>query len=119
MEKEDLAVGGAFGASLLIGACCVAPALFLLFGVSVGGLGMLSRLEPYRPIFMAVGGASLLYAAWRAWRPAASEAAAAECVDGTCAPGSARRRRTRKVVTAAVILYALAIAYPYALAALL
>jgi mercuric ion transport protein len=119
MEKEDLAVGGAFGASLLIGACCVAPALFLLFGVSVGGLGMLGRLEPYRPIFIAVGGASLLYAAWRAWRPAPSDAAAVECADGTCAPGSPRRRRTRQLVTLAVILYGLAIAYPYALAALL
>ena len=119
MEKEDLAVAGAFGASLLIGACCVAPALFLLFGVSVGGLGMLSRLEPYRPIFIAVGGAALLYAAWRAWRPAPPEAAAAECSGGACAPGSARRRRTRQLVTFAVILYAVAIAYPYAIAALL
>lgn len=119
MEKEHLAVGGAFGASLLIGACCVAPALFLLFGVSVGGLGMLSRLEPYRPIFMAVGGAALLYAAWGAWRPAPSETAAVQCVDGACAPGSPRRRRTRQLVTFAVILYALAIAYPYAIAALL
>lgn len=117
MEKEDLAVGGAFGASLLIGACCVAPALFLLFGVSVGGLGMLSRLEPYRPIFITVGGAALLYAAWRAWRPVASGAAPAECDDGACAPGSMRRRRARQLVTFAVILYALAIAYPYAIAA--
>ncbi len=119
MEKEDLAVGGAFGASLLIGACCVAPAMFLLFGVSIGGLGMLSRLEPYRPIFIAAGGAALLYAAWRAWRPAPPEAPAPECADGTCAPGSPRRRRTRQLVTSAVILYALAIAYPYAIAALL
>lgn len=116
MEKEDLAVGGAFGASLLVGACCVAPALFLLFGVSVGGLGMLTRLEPYRPIFMAVGGGALLYAAWRAWRPAPSGAAA--CADESCAPGSPRRRRTRRLVTVVVILYGLAIVYPYALAAL-
>ncbi len=116
-EKEDLAVGGAFGASLLIGACCVVPALFLLFGISVGGLGMLARLEPYRPIFIAVGGGALLYAGWRAWRPALPATAA--CADESCAPGSARRRRTRQLVTLAGILYGLAIAYPYALAALL
>ena len=118
MKRENLAVGGAFGASLLIASCCVAPALILLFGVSVGGLGMLSSLEPYRPIFIGVGGASLLYAGWRAWRPARLDAAEA-CLDESCAPGSSRRRRTRQLVTVAVILYGLAIAYPYALAALL
>lgn len=116
MEREDLAVGGAFGASLLVGACCVAPALFLLFGVSVAGLGMLTRLEPYRPVFMAVGAGALLYAAWRAWRPIPANTAA--CPNGACAPGSRRRRRTRVLVTIAAILYALAIAYPYAIAAL-
>lgn len=116
MEKEDLAVGGAFGASLLVGACCLAPMLFLVFGVSVGGLGMLTRLEPYRPIFMAVGAGALVYAAWRAWQPVPSDSAT--CAEGSCAPRSARRRRTRRLVTFAVILYGLATAYPYAIAAL-
>jgi mercuric ion transport protein len=118
MKKEDLALGGAFGASLLIASCCIAPALFLLFGVSVSALGTLSSLEPYRPIFMSAGGAALLFAVWRAWRPAPITAAEA-CADGSCAPDSSRRRRTRQLVTFAVILYGLAIAYPYALAALL
>ena len=118
MKRESLAVGGAIGASLLIASCCVAPALFLLFGISVGALGMLSILEPYRPIFIGIGGAALLYAGWHAWRPARLDSAEA-CVDESCAPNSSRRRRTRQLVTFAVILYGLAIAYPYALAALL
>jgi len=118
MKKEDLALGGAFGASLLIASCCLAPALFLLFGVSVSALGALSSLEPYRPIFMIVGGSALLYASWRAWRPAPVDTTEA-CADESCAPDSMRRRRTRQLVTFAVILYGLAIAYPYVIAALL
>ena len=118
MKNDNLAIGSAFGASLLIGSCCLAPALFLLFGVSIGGLGALSQLEPYRPLFMAIGGAALAYAAWRAWRPAQA-GAQAECADGTCAPDSSRRRRTRQLVAIAAIVYALAITYPTALAALL
>lgn len=59
MKKEDLAVGGAIGASLLIGACCLGPALFLLFGVSIGALGILASLEPYRPFFVVLGGGTL------------------------------------------------------------
>ena len=42
MRKEMLATGGAIGASLAIASCCVAPTLFLLFGVSVGSLGLLA-----------------------------------------------------------------------------
>ena len=119
MKKEDLAVGGAIGASLLIGACCLGPALFLLFGVSIGAIGMLSSLEPYRPFFVVLGGVALVYAASRAWLPVPAAASGEECTDETCAPGSRQRRRTRGVVAFAVILYGLAIAYPHALAALL
>ena len=68
IPNETLATGGEIGASLLIASCCVAPTLFLLFGISAGGLGMLAVLEPYRPIFMALGGAALAYAGWRSFR---------------------------------------------------
>ena len=35
MNKESLATGTAVAASFLIGSCCIVPALFLAFGVSV------------------------------------------------------------------------------------
>ncbi len=85
MRGERLATGGAIGASLLIASCCVAPTLFLLFGVSLGALGSLSALEPYRPAFIAVGGAALLYAGRRIYSPARSDAE--DCADDSCAPG--------------------------------
>ena len=85
----------------------------------MGGLGMLTRLEPYRPIFMGAGGAALLYVVWRAWRPAPTQAGGAACADESCARDSSRRRRTRQLVTIAALLCGLAIAYPYAIEALL
>ena len=74
MDKNKLALGGAFGAALVVvssliaTACCVAPSVFLLLGISAGGLAQLSALEPYRPAFMAFGALCLAYAAWQKFR---------------------------------------------------
>ena len=53
MKKETLATGGAIGLSVLIASCCIAPTLFLVFGVSIGALGTLSALEPISPTSLA------------------------------------------------------------------
>ncbi len=118
MKKESLATGGAIGASLLIASCCLAPALFLLFGISVSALGALTSLEPYRPAFIAAGGLALFYAGWRIYRadPLGRDAV---CTEETCAPDSTGRRRIRRLFGAAVGLYLVAIGYPYLIEALI
>jgi mercuric ion transport protein len=113
MRKETFATGGGIGASLLIASCCLAPTLFLLFGVSVGGLAALASLEPWRPLFIAVGGLSLLYAGWRL-RVGAGPSGKAECAGASCATHP--RRRTGRLLVFAVVLYSVAIAYPYVVA---
>ncbi len=115
MKKECVATGGAIGASILIASCCLAPTVLLLFGVSFGALAVFTSLEPYRPIFIVLGGGALFYAAGLAWRPVVEAA----CTDGSCAPGARRRHRTRGLVVLAIVLYGLAISYPYVLEALL
>jgi mercuric ion transport protein len=117
MKRETLATGGVLGLFVLIASCCLAPALFLLFGVSVSALGALSVFEPYRPYFIVTGGALLLYAGIRIFRPAPAEVAA-DCADGACAPRSPSRRLTRALFLAASALYVLAIIFPNVLAAL-
>lgn len=47
------AAGGVFGA-LLVSACCVAPLLFVLIGVSGAWIANLTALEPYKPYFAAL-----------------------------------------------------------------
>lgn len=117
MKRETLATGGVLGLSVLIASCCLGPALFLLFGVSVGMLGSLSVFAPVRPYLIAVGGGLLLYAGMRIYRtsPAAAEA---ECADGACAPGSPARRLSRRLFWVASGLYVAAVAYPTVVAAL-
>ena len=116
MKKETLATGGAIGLSVLIASCCIAPTLFLVFGVSVGALGALSALEPYQPYFIGAGVLALGFAGHQIFRPAET---AADCGDAACAQDSQSRRLTRRFFFLAVVLFMGAAAYPYVLNALL
>ncbi len=116
MKKETLATGGAIGLSVLIASCCIAPTIFLVFGVSVGALGMFSVLEPYQPIFIGAGLVALGFAGYRIFRTSST---GEECADDACAPDSQSRRVTRRFFFLAVALFVGASAYPYVLTALL
>ncbi len=116
MKKETLATGGAIGLSVLIASCCIAPALFLVFGVSIGALGALSALEPYQPYFIAAGALALGFAGHQIFRSAETDA---DCGDDACAPDSRSRRLTRRFFLLAVVLFVGAAAYPFVLNALL
>lgn len=115
MKRETLATSGVLGLSVLIASCCLAPALFLLFGVSVSALGSLAVFEPVRPYFITAGGAILLYAGVRIFRPARASAPA-QCLDGACAPESSSRLLTRRLFWVATAAYLSAVAYPTILA---
>jgi len=52
MRKEVVSSLGSLVPSVLVSICCLGPTLYMLFGVSVGGLGIFAPLEPYRPVFM-------------------------------------------------------------------
>jgi mercuric ion transport protein len=115
MNKESLATGGGIAASFLIGSCCIVPTLFLVFGASVGSLGVLSALEPFQPIFIVVGFVALSYAGLRIFR----ESPDPECDSKSCDPKSRNRRRLRRIFPVAVLFFVVAISYPYILNALL
>ena len=52
MRKEVVSTLGSLVPSFLVSTCCVGPTLYVLFGVSVGGLSIFTALEPYRPLFI-------------------------------------------------------------------
>ena len=65
MKKENVSNVGTIIASLLATSCCIGPAIFVVFGTSVGFMGKLSVFEPYRPYFLAAAAAMLGFSFWK------------------------------------------------------
>lgn len=59
MKTENISSLGTIISSLLTVSCCIGPAIFVVFGTSVGFLGRLSFLDPLRPYLL--GAAFLMF----------------------------------------------------------
>jgi mercuric ion transport protein len=100
-----LLVGGL--AAILASTCCLGPLALVALGLSGVWIGNLTRLEPYRPFFIAGALLALFVAGRRIFRPAQA-----------CLPGEVcavpRTRRAYKIIfwmVSALVLIALV--YPY------
>ncbi|MDA8079046.1 MAG: mercuric transporter MerT family protein [Nitrospiraceae bacterium] len=65
MKKENISSIGTVIASLLATSCCIGPAIFVIFGTSIGFLSKLAFLTALRPYLL--GGAFLMlsYSFWK------------------------------------------------------
>ncbi len=61
-------------AALLSSACCVMPLVFAIVGISGAWIGQLRLLAPWSVSLSVLAVASLGYAGWRLYRPAAADA---------------------------------------------
>jgi mercuric ion transport protein len=100
-----LFVGGL--AAILASTCCLGPLILVALGLSGAWIGNLTRLEPYRPFFIAGALIALFFAGRHIFRPAQ-----------TCNPGEVcavpRTRRIYKVLFVTVcVLVGIALAFPY------
>jgi len=104
MQKGFLSTVGSLIPSFLVSTCCLGPTVYVLFGVSVGGLSVFAPLEPYRPLFM-VGAVALLGSAFYHLyvRPPAFA-----CVEN----GSSPLRRHRLLFWVASVVFMVAAVYP-------
>lgn len=104
-KSGALAIGGL--AAILASTCCLGPLLLIALGLSGAWIGNLTALEPYRPLFIAVGLIALLFSWKRIYRPAE------ECVTGEiCAlPQTKRLYKTLFWIVAVLVLIALS--FPY------
>jgi mercuric ion transport protein len=72
--RSALLIGGL--AAILASTCCLGPLVLITLGVSGAWISNLTRLEPYRPIFIGAALVALFFAYRRIWRaPAACEPA--------------------------------------------
>lgn len=65
MKKTNIATSGTIITSFLAASCCIGPALFVVFGTSVGFVGKLSFLEPLRPYLLGAAFVMLGYSFWK------------------------------------------------------
>ena len=100
-----LAVGGL--AAILAFTCCLGPLVLLALGFSGAWIGNLTKLEPYRPLFIAVALIALFFAWRRIYRQAE------KCPSGeVCAlPQSKQLYKALFWVVAGLVLIALS--FPY------
>lgn len=94
-------------AAILASTCCLGPLVLVALGLSGAWIGNLTRLEPYRPLFIAAALVALFFAGWRIFRPARA-----------CEPGQIcdvpRTRRIYKILFVAVsVLVVVALVYPH------
>ncbi len=100
-----LVVGGL--AAILASTCCLGPLVLVAVGLGGAWIGNLTKLEPYRPLFIAVALVALFFARRRIYRPAE------RCLPGeVCAlPQSKRLYKVLFWVVAGLVLIALS--FPY------
>lgn len=93
-------------AAILASVCCLGPLVLLMLGISGAWIGNLTRLEPYRPLFVGAALVALYFAHRRIFRPAA------DCEPGEICAVPAVNRAYRILFWVVVALLAVALAYP-------
>jgi mercuric ion transport protein len=94
--------------SFLASSCCIAPTLFVVFGVSISGLGFLNLLEPYRKVFLLGGYLSVIYSLYRFYFKKKS-------IECACNEPSLGSRFGKILAWVSLLLLIVASFYPYVL----
>jgi mercuric ion transport protein len=100
-----LAVGGV--AAILASTCCLGPLVLIALGFSGAWIGNLSRLEPYRPLFIAVALVALFFAWRRIYRPAE------KCLPGEVCALPQTKRLYKALFWIVAVLVLIALTFPY------
>lgn len=100
-----LALGGL--AAILASSCCLGPLLLVTVGLGGAWIGNLTRLEPYRPLFLGVALIALFFAWRRIYRPAE------QCLPGEICALLQTRRLYKLLFWVVAGLVLIALSFPY------
>ncbi len=107
--RVRMAAAGTLAAAGLVGACCLGPTVFVVFGLSIASLGVLGALEPYRWLFFSAG-----LACWAvAYRQ--RRRAMTACAENICGTRTSRRSGGL-LLWASLGALLVAAVYPYVIA---
>ncbi len=65
MKNENFSSLGTIITAFLATSCCLAPAVFVIFGASIGFLGKLTFLAPISPYLLGAAFLMLIYSFWK------------------------------------------------------
>lgn len=112
MEQDKLAkstlIGGGL-AALAASACCLGPLVLVSVGVGGAWISSLTKLEPFRPLFIGI---ALLCMAL-AYRKIFRAQTAADCAPGSVCALPQTNSRNRAIFWFVSVLVGIALAYPY------
>ncbi len=77
--KDKLLAAGGVLAAIAASSCCVLPLVFAAIGISGVWIGMLTRLAPYQPVFLAIAVVCIGFGFWRAYGSNEAACAGREC----------------------------------------
>lgn len=104
-KSTALAVGGL--AAVLASACCLGPLLLIAVGLGGAWIGNLTKLEPYRPIFLGVALVAMFFGWRRIYRPVA------DCNPGDVCAVAQTKRLYKVLFWVVAVLVLVALSFPY------
>ena len=106
-RQAALLSAGGILAALGAASCCMIPFALFLAGVSGAGIGTLTALEPYQPIFAAIAVGFVGYGAYLVyWKPKAA------CAEGSYCAKPSSGRIAKIGLWTATILAIIALGFP-------
>ena len=105
--RGALAAGGV--AAILASTCCLGPLVLVALGFSGAWIGNLTRLEPFRPIFIVAALVAMYFAYRRIYRPVV------QCTPGEVCALSATQRAYKVIFWMVAALVLVALGFPYVL----
>ncbi len=103
--KSALAAGGI--AAILASTCCLGPLVLITLGFGGAWIGNLTKLEPYRPIFIGTALVAPYFAYRRIYRPAA------ECEPGEVCALPQVKTTYKVILWIVAVLVLIALVFPY------